>query len=1211
VTIMNPRKRAGRLLTRAAAVTAAVATTVSGAVVGTAAARAAEEEPWSGQGKSFTSTQTTESTFTNAIIGSDVPDVATIRVPAGTAGTSRDTYYMISTTMELTPGAPILRSYDLVNWEIVNYVYDVMEVTDTNALRNGYSAYGQGQWASTLRYHDGVFYALMNSNNNGHAYLFTTTDIEKGQWEKHSYNRSFHDPNIFFDGDTPYIVYGSSSMQIAEMSPDLHNVISDRVAATTATAINNTGLSTSEAMGSGWEGNQVEYINGYYYVLGIAWGKYGRQAIVLRSKSLLGAAASDPYEVRVAVGSNLVAQGGFIGTGDSAAPQWALLFGDDYPTGRVPVLVPVTWDAADADAWPVFGTGVYGSSQVPLPGAQPMPVTLSASDRRKAESASVVTSDRFDNDAAPRDFGNPNVPAPEVVVPESRGEHIANGTIEGGTTAWQALGGTTLGLGYSTRHQGSMSLKVNGRATDAAGASQTVTTLQRGATYAVSAWVHYRDAGVDPATFALTLSDTNGHSYVMAQSSVPKGTASAATSFVQVSGEFTIPAELDVANAKVSIVTVDSAIVPDIFFVDDVSMVGARAVPDHYTAEEGADNGSHLALPWQWGHNADNRYWSLTDREGWLRLTNGRVVTGKANKQYQLTYFEEARNTLSQRTFAPASSAQTRLDFGALNDGDVSGLAVYNRQVSYIGVTKQNGQFTLGVVNRPVRDYADQEPIATAEDFVASVAVPDGTTTVLLKADLNMRKSGADRNTVRFLYSWDGATWNALGGAQPKRASWESKHFKGQRFGLFSYAKQTTGGHADFDYFYLSDVLSADGAAVDTSDLDWLIREASHLDRRDYTDASWASVESALAWATSVADPTTQNEVDAPAQALNRAIADLEELPAVAPVVSAEVSSDASQVSGWYPAPVSVALSLNERAKADIQYRIDDGSWSDYQHEIVIADSGAHSIDYRARVAGEPVAESGGTASFSIDVDAPVTTATVDAVARTVHLTASDEHAGVDRIEYRIGDTGAWSRFDGVVITGDDASVVGYRAVDVVGNTEAEQTVNVPAVPGPSPSPSPTSTATQPTGPAGVVAPSADDLTAERRGAVSGPATVRRGETLTLTLGDVQPGTEIHVWLFSSPTYLGEATVSTARTVTVSVPGTTSLGAHRVAVAGADGSVLGWTPVTVTASDGSLAVTGRDAAGVGAILLGAAVLFALGGVLVWRRRRTGRTTPSS
>ena len=40
----------------------------------------------------------------------DYPDPDVIRVD--------DTYYMISTTMHFMPGGVILRSYDLVNWEI-------------------------------------------------------------------------------------------------------------------------------------------------------------------------------------------------------------------------------------------------------------------------------------------------------------------------------------------------------------------------------------------------------------------------------------------------------------------------------------------------------------------------------------------------------------------------------------------------------------------------------------------------------------------------------------------------------------------------------------------------------------------------------------------------------------------------------------------------------------------------------------------------------------------------------------------------------------------------------------------------------------------------------------------------------------------------------------------------------------------------------------
>ena len=50
------------------------------------------------------------------VLYSDIPDLDIIRVG--------DVYYMTSTTMHMNPGVPIMKSVDLINWEIVNYVYD-------------------------------------------------------------------------------------------------------------------------------------------------------------------------------------------------------------------------------------------------------------------------------------------------------------------------------------------------------------------------------------------------------------------------------------------------------------------------------------------------------------------------------------------------------------------------------------------------------------------------------------------------------------------------------------------------------------------------------------------------------------------------------------------------------------------------------------------------------------------------------------------------------------------------------------------------------------------------------------------------------------------------------------------------------------------------------------------------------------------------------
>ena len=237
---------------------------------------------------------------------------------------------------------------------------------------------------------------------------------------------------------------------------------------------------------------------------------------------------------------------------------------------------------------------------------------------------------------------------------------------------------------------------------------------------------------------------------------MPKG------EWTTVTGTFTVPTDRPVDQFQLYIEnpynSSPTAAQRPAYLLDDVSMVKTAVPGEVWNPEEDAYNGSDLALPWQWNHNPDNRYWSLTDREGWLRLVTGHVTTGKATAQFNLTRFEEARNTLSQRTFAPASSAETRMDVSGMKDGDTAGLAVYNRQMSYIAVRDVDGVRYLGTVNRTPQGYQKTTPIEGVEDFKAQVALPADTTDVWVKADLDLRRSGATRNTVQFLYSLDGSS---------------------------------------------------------------------------------------------------------------------------------------------------------------------------------------------------------------------------------------------------------------------------------------------------------------------------------------------------------------------------------------------------------------------------------------------------------------------
>nr|WP_269452062.1 carbohydrate binding domain-containing protein [Tessaracoccus coleopterorum] len=270
-------------------------------------------------------------------------------------------------------------------------------------------------------------------------------------------------------------------------------------------------------------------------------------------------------------------------------------------------------------------------------------------------------------------------------------------------------------------------LSVSGRVNNGSGPGQAVEGgLMRSATYEGSMRVRY-DEGPESMTFILGLS-YGGRINQVAAATAKRG------EWVTVAGRLTAPADADVASATLVVETPwapnqTSADQVD-YLVDDLSFEPAAVTQQFPTEAEYAYNGSDLDLAWEWNHNPDNRHWSLTERPGWLRLTNGSVVTGKATyskaPQTELAYLEEARNTLSQRTFGPKSSAEVALDISAMSDGDVAGIATYARSFAYAAVKRVEGQNTLGLVQRlqPFSDAFDQD---AAEAFVPGSTVQLGT----------------------------------------------------------------------------------------------------------------------------------------------------------------------------------------------------------------------------------------------------------------------------------------------------------------------------------------------------------------------------------------------------------------------------------------------------------------------------------------------------
>lgn len=268
----------------------------------------------------------------------DIPDMDYIRVG--------EDYYMVSTTMFLNPGVPIMHSKDLVHWEIISYVYDTLEDNDTTNLKNGKQCYGKGSWAASLRYNeaDETFYVCFSSNDQAKTYIYTTKDIAGGTWEKHSASGTKHDPGLLFDNGKMYMVSGNGNITLEEVQLSGDSIqFSGAKTIIKKTASNNT---------VNIEGSHAYKIGDYYYLFFIEWPGGGkRMEWCYRTKDLTG-----DWEGKVVFcddgnysGAG-IAQGGIIDT--QYGDYYAILFQDHGPVGRTPVLLDVYW----VDGWPMMGS---------------------------------------------------------------------------------------------------------------------------------------------------------------------------------------------------------------------------------------------------------------------------------------------------------------------------------------------------------------------------------------------------------------------------------------------------------------------------------------------------------------------------------------------------------------------------------------------------------------------------------------------------------------------------------------------------------------------------------------------------------------------------------------------------------------------------------------------------------------------------------------
>lgn len=273
--------------------------------------------------------------YRNPILYADVPDVSLVHVGKY--------YYMVSTTMHLMPGCPVMRSKDLKTWQTVSYVFPRIDDAGRYSLIDS-TAYGQGQWASSIRYHKGRFYVWFTANGSPYKGFIYTAKKAEGPWTLVARPPHFHDGSLFFDDDDRvYMFHGTG--HLTELTPDLQGVKKG--------GIDQQIFERDKDEQGLLEGSSVIKHNGKYYLCMISmdWSIPGRvrREVCYRADKITG-----PYEKHIILETPFEEFGG-VGQGclvpGDGGEWWAVIFQDRGGVGRVPCLMPVTWK----DGWPMCG----------------------------------------------------------------------------------------------------------------------------------------------------------------------------------------------------------------------------------------------------------------------------------------------------------------------------------------------------------------------------------------------------------------------------------------------------------------------------------------------------------------------------------------------------------------------------------------------------------------------------------------------------------------------------------------------------------------------------------------------------------------------------------------------------------------------------------------------------------------------------------------
>jgi xylan 1,4-beta-xylosidase len=148
-------------------------------------------------------------TYSNPLFYDEFSDPDLIRVGSD--------FYLTGTTMHAMPGLPVLHSRDLVNWTLLGYAFERLDLGPEFRLQDDRQIYGQGIWAPSFRYHRGTFHIFANVNGHTTQHFFATNP--RGPWSRAAMKRSLHDLSVLFDDDgKTYVASGATATSISPSS---------------------------------------------------------------------------------------------------------------------------------------------------------------------------------------------------------------------------------------------------------------------------------------------------------------------------------------------------------------------------------------------------------------------------------------------------------------------------------------------------------------------------------------------------------------------------------------------------------------------------------------------------------------------------------------------------------------------------------------------------------------------------------------------------------------------------------------------------------------------------------------------------------------------------------------------------------------------------------------------------------------------------------